>query len=126
MKKVFLLALVLGLTFSCKPKTEETTETLETYDAVSVPDSLDYKNADEPTSSDNSESTKQRYWSSSETGLPVGVVTKKDCANCLSENEKAILKDNYVTIKRPNETLTIKKDIDEDLFLNVEVGDIIQ
>ena len=125
MKKVFLVALVLGLTISCKPKTEETTENVETYDAVILSDSSDYRNQGEPNENDIKIADK-RYWSSSETKLPVGIVVNKDCANCRLENEKADLKDNYITIKRPNETLTIKKDIDEDLFLNVEVGDIIQ
>ena len=125
MKKVFLVALALGLTVSCKPKAEEPIENVETYDAVILSDSSDYRNQDEPTESDVKVADK-RYWSSSETKLPVGIVVNKDCANCRSENEKADLKDNYITIKRPNETLTIKKDIDEDLFLNVEVGDIIQ
>ena len=123
MKKVFLVALVLGLTVSCKPKTEEPTQTLETYDAVMVSDSSDYRNQDEPT---ETKVSNQRYWSSSETGLPVGVVVTTDCAGCRSENGKPDLKNNYVTIKRPNETLTIKKDIDDDLFLNIQVGDIIQ
>jgi len=33
---MFLLAFVLGLTISCKPKTEQPTENVETYDAVSL------------------------------------------------------------------------------------------
>lgn len=121
MKKVFLSSIVLGLMFSCKPKTIEPTQPVISYDFVTTSDSS-YVNKDEPTESD----IEKRYWSSSETGLPIGVVTKTDCENCNLENVKKNLKNNYVTIKRPNETLTIKKDIDEDLFLNIEVGDVIQ
>jgi hypothetical protein len=46
-----------------------------------------------------------------------------DCSNRGTTEQK--LKDNYVTIKRTNGFLTIVKDIDEDLFLNLRDGDII-
>ena len=64
-----------------------------------------------------------RYWSASETKLPQGVVYTMDCSNRGTAEQK--LKDNYVTIKRTNGFLTIVKDIDEDLFLNLRDGDII-
>jgi len=64
-----------------------------------------------------------RYWSSSETKLPSGVVESYDCLNRGITNQN--VKDNYVTIKRTNGYLTVVKDIDEDLFLNIKIGDII-
>jgi hypothetical protein len=67
-----------------------------------------------------------RLWSSSETDLPEGTVYAMDCANCQSEDGPANSKDNYVTVKRPNNYLTVVKDIDEDLYLNLRVGDVIQ
>jgi hypothetical protein len=47
-----------------------------------------------------------------------------DCAN--RGMPEVNLKENYVTIKRPNGYLTITRDIDEDLFLNLQNGDIIE
>ena len=75
---------------------------------------------------DSNNTNEVRLWSSSETDLPEGTVYAMDCANCQSENGPANSKDNYVTIKRPNNYLTVVKDIDEDLYLNLRVGDVIQ
>lgn len=74
---------------------------------------------------DSNNTNEVRIWSWSETGLPEGVVYSMDCANCQSETEQ-VVSDNYVTIKRPNNYLTVVKDIDEDLYLNLRVGDVIQ
>lgn len=75
---------------------------------------------------DESSTNEVRLWSSTETDLPEGTVYAMDCANCQSEEGQANSKDNYVTIKRPNNYLTVVKDIDEDLYLNLRVGDVIQ
>jgi len=104
---------------SCK-KVEDVQDTnnnqvYETYDAVQVDDE------DEPRKTED-----VRIWSSDETKLPQGTVYAMDCANCQSEDKKPDMKDNYITIKRPNNYLTIVKDIDEDLYLNLHIGDLIQ
>lgn len=78
---------------------------------------------DEPT---NIDTTDVRIWSSNEIKLPKGTVYDLDCAGCQTDDENPNVKDNYVTIKRPNNTLTIVRDIDEDLLLNLHVGDLIQ
>ncbi len=88
----------------------------ETYDAVQVDDNDD----------DSTKYKDIRIWSSDETKLPQGTVYAMDCANCQSEDEKAINSDNYVTVKRPNNILTVVKDVDEDLYLNLRIGDLIQ
>ena len=75
---------------------------------------------------DTNNTNEVRLWSSSETDLPEGTVYALDCANCQSEEGIQNSKDNYVTIKRPNNYLTVVKDIDEDLYLNLQVGDVIQ
>jgi len=119
MKKVLSIGLLGFVLFSCKPQTEvteeETTSPLTTYlDSIEkvpqeAPEAVTVKEV--------------RYWSSSETKLPQGVVYTMDCSNRGTAEQK--LKDNYVTIKRTNGYLTIVKDIDEDLFLNLQDGDII-
>ena len=70
------------------------------------------------------EQPKVNVWSSSSTGLPVGVVLASDCTN--SGRENADIKDNYITIRKPDGVNEIVKDVDEDVFLNVRIGDIIQ
>lgn len=68
---------------------------------------------------------KGHYWSSQETKLPIGIVHKMDFAHGDKPN-KDNLSNNYVTVKGRNGKLTIIKDIDDDLFLNMEVGDTIR
>lgn len=123
MKRVLSIGLLAFVLFSCKPQTEVTEE--ETTSPVTT-----YLNSDEPTEElveeapETQEVVKEvRYWSASETKLPQGVVYTMDCSNRGTAEQK--LKDNYVTIKRTNGFLTIVKDIDEDLFLNLRDGDII-
>lgn len=123
MKRVLSIGLLGFVLFSCKPQTEVTEE--ETTSPVTT-----YLNSDEPTEElveeapETQEVVKEvRYWSASETKLPQGVVYTMDCSNRGTTEQK--LKDNYVTIKRTNGFLTIVKDIDEDLFLNLRDGDII-
>lgn len=118
MKKVLSIGLLGFVLFSCKPQTEvteeETTSPITTYlDSVEVTE----EEAPEVVVKE------VRYWSASETKLPQGVVYTTDCSNRGTAEQK--LKDNYVTIKRTNGFLTIVKDIDEDLFLNLRDGDII-
>ena len=114
MKNILIICLLGFTLFSCKPKIKETEETKEvvTIDSIYV----------EPETS-TEEVKEVRYWSSTETKLPRGVVYSYDCSNRNKPTQK--IKDNYVTIKRTNGYLTIVKDIDEDLFLNIEIGDII-
>ena len=119
MKKVLSICLLGFVLFSCKPRTEvtveETTSPLTTY--------LDSVEVTEEEEAPEVAVKEVRYWSASETKLPQGVVYTMDCANRGTAEQK--LKDNYVTIKRTNGFLTIVKDIDEDLFLNLQDGDII-
>ena|ERR1035437_9868425 len=67
---------------------------------------------------------KVRHWSSYETKLPSGVVQASDCAmrNTASQDSK----NNYITIRKSDGISTIVKDVDEDLFFNIAVGDIIE
>jgi hypothetical protein len=121
MKRVLSIGLLGFVLFSCKPQTEvteeETTSIVTTY--------LDSVVSTEEVPQETPEVTVKevRYWSASETKLPQGVVYTMDCSNRGTAEQK--LKDNYVTIKRTNGFLTIVKDIDEDLFLNLRDGDII-
>jgi hypothetical protein len=117
MKRVLSICLLGFVLFSCKPQTEVTEE--ETTSPVTT-----YLNSDEPTEEAPEVVVKEvRYWSSSETKLPKGIVYTMDCANKGKPEQK--VKDNYVTIKRTNGFLTIVKDIDDDLFLNLQDGDVI-
>ena len=120
MKRAFLFALIITSIFACNKKQEESSQepnvVIEVYDAEQA-DSLDI--AEE---SDNN----GRFWSSNETNLPIGIVVTKDCAHSGAENENQDQKDNYVTIKQPNGCLTIRRDINEDLYLNLDKGDQIK
>ena len=112
MKIVLFLSLILLV--SCnKGETPQPIEPkYETYDSVQVPEEpVDYNT---------------RVWSAQENKLPAGVVIRTDCAHDSNDGNVADIKDNYITIKQPNGTLTIVKDIDEDLFLNLEKGDLIR
>lgn len=68
---------------------------------------------------------KSKYWSSKETKLPIGIVHALDFAHG-DKNKPENINDNYVTIKGVDGKLTITKDIDEDLYLNMNVGDTIR
>lgn len=68
---------------------------------------------------------KSKYWSSKETSLSVGIVYAKDFAHGDTDKNNN-LKDNYVTIKKQNGQLVIFRDIDVDLFLNVNINDTIK
>mgnify|MGYP000216832141 CR=1 FL=1 len=118
MKKVLSIGLLGFVLFSCKPQTEVTVE--ETTSPLTI-----YLDSIEATEEAPEVVTVKevRYWSSSETKLPKGVVYASDCSFRGTPEQKT--KDNYVTIKRTNGYLTIVKDIDEDLFLNLRDGDII-
>lgn len=102
--------------FSCKPETSN-------VEVKEVPLDSIYIEVEGKPETSNVEVKEVRYWSSSETKLPRGVVYSYDCSNRNKPNQK--IKDNYVTIKRTNGYLTIVKDIDEDLFLNIEIDDVI-
>lgn len=71
---------------------------------------------------------KTTYWSSQETKLPIGVVHAMDFSHGTKGDKTRPdnISDNYVTIKGKDGKLTITKDIDDDLYLNMEVGDTIR
>lgn len=118
MKKVLLLSMIALVSCKKQENIQDTTnnQVYETYDAVQVDEDDD----------DSTKTTEVRIWSADETKLPQGIVYAMDCANCQSEDEKKITSDNYVTVKRPNNILTVVKDVDEDLYLNLRIGDLIQ
>lgn len=118
MKKILSIWLLVFVLFSCKQVKKETEQFNE---AVIKMDTTFVESVEEAPEAVTVKEV--RYWSSSETKLPKGVVYTMDCSNRGTTEQK--LKDNYVTIKRTNGFLTIVKDIDEDLFLNLQDGDII-
>lgn len=68
--------------------------------------------------------SKSKYWSSKEIKLPIGIIYALDCAN--SNTKEASQDDNYVTVKRLDGSLSVTRDIDVDLYLNLHVGDTIK
>lgn len=67
----------------------------------------------------------ERIWSSTEFKLPIGNVVNMDFSHG-NNLKKYDFGNNYVTIKRYDNTLTIVRDIDEDLYLNIQIGDKIR
>lgn len=70
--------------------------------------------------------SKSKYWSSKETGLPVGIVYMMDYAGSGEDEGDANQGDNYVTIKSPDGRLKVISDIDVDLYLSLQKGDTIK
>ncbi len=122
MKKFLFLVLVSLSLFSCQTKSE--VDETETYTLNFIDSTFMDKVETEKIITPPTVAKEVRYWSATETGLPKGVVYTSDCFSRGTSEQK--IKDNYVTIKRPNGYLTIVKDIDEDLFLNLHDGDIIE
>ena len=121
MKKVLSIGLLGFVLFSCKEVPEETKEF---SDSVITIDTTIVETVEIEAEVPEAVTVKEvRYWLGSETKLPKGVVYTMDCSNRGRPEQR--LRDNYVTIKRANGYLTIVKDIDEDLFLNLRDGDII-
>lgn len=67
---------------------------------------------------------KSKHWSSQETKLPIGIVYRMDFAG--SGTKKQTQSDNYITVKTTSGSLVITRDIDVDLYLNIDVGDTIR
>lgn len=67
-----------------------------------------------------------KYWSAKDTKLPVGIIYAKDYAHGTEENPTKNFADNYVTVKGLDGKLIITKDIDDDLYLNLNIGDTIK
>lgn len=65
-----------------------------------------------------------KTWDGDELGLPEGIVQHTDCAGRTTANKNSA--DNYITIKKPDGVSTIVRDVDEDTYLNLKKGDIIQ
>jgi hypothetical protein len=68
---------------------------------------------------------KSRFWSSTETKLPRGIVQATDYAHG-GKGKGDDQTNNYVTIKGTNGQLTIVRDVEIDLFLNLQKGDTIK
>ncbi len=69
--------------------------------------------------------SKSKYWSSKETGLIIGIVYAMDFAHG-DKGKPDNHSNNYVTVKGVDGKLVITKDIDDDLYLNLNVGDTIR
>lgn len=68
---------------------------------------------------------KGKYWSSQETKLPRGIVQATDYAHG-SKGKGDDQTNNYVTVKGTDGKLTIVRDVEIDLFLNLQNGDTIK
>ncbi len=110
----YSILLMLLLVISCKKAEEPRPVTIKIEDSV-VP-------IVEPITEKIEE---ERIWVANEFKLPIGNVVDMDCSNAKNPKKRNI-KNNYVTIKRLDNTLTFVKDIDEDLYLNLRIGDKIR
>lgn len=115
--KVITLLLAIGIVYSCK-KDEDETIPVTFEEAIEVDsDSI------QQISVDTIKPIEIRLWSSKETGLPIGEVIRKDCANWGEKD--VVMADNYILVRKPDNVFTIKRDVDVDLFLCVGKGDKI-
>lgn len=118
MKKIVLMFVIgIGL-ISCEeqPKQEETVE-VQTID-LDVPVQTQVV-----TQTVEVYRKPKKLWNAKELKLPVGRIVKMDCSNCLQSDRN--LKNNYITIECEDGYLRIFRDIDVDLYLNMEVNDSI-
>lgn len=120
MKKVVILLLTIGLFSSCK---KEENETIVYEDAIEVEANQTESDTIVINTTASEEKEQPRTWSSNETKLPMGTVEKMDCANFYSKDRN--IRDNYILIKKETGVSTIKSDINDDLFLCINVGDKI-
>lgn len=119
MKKVFLsLAIIAALTIvSCKKEVAEPqpVTVVDSYPAVQVVEEPEIK------------PERKLFWSGQNLNLPSGKIVMMDCANCNSEDKKRDVKNNYVVIRRSSDSLmVIVRDIDEDTYLAIQLGEYIQ
>lgn len=116
-----ILILFSILLISCGPSAEEIAARKKRYDdylimLINIRTSVA---ADTTKKTTVVEALKIRHWDSKEIRLPSGVIEETGCS---PKNTK----DNYVTIKKSDGVSTIVRDIDEDLYLNLSVGDIVE
>lgn len=74
------------------------------------------------------EAPKRRlFWASDNVKLPAGKIVEKDCAGCKTGEKKPVYSDNYVVVRRSSDSLMVLiKDIDEDVYLSIRVGEYVQ
>lgn len=120
--------LLTGLVTSCSKKQDEVNHiVMEDAETVSAGDSITVEWETDSTEVDTTifYVSPEKFWSSQETKLPKGIVMRFDYAHG-GKNKRDNQRDNYVTIKQPNGQLIIMRDVEIDLFLNIEVGDTIK
>lgn len=124
---VFMAGLVTSLVFSCESNHKDEVKHIDMTIEV---DTTQYP-AEQVVLETDIDSTKlviskSKYWSSKETGLPVGIVYMMDYAGSAEDEGAGNQSDNYVTIKSPDGRLKVISDIDVDLYLSLQKGDTIK
>ena len=116
MNKIIYISLVL-IFISCKPKDEKFK--LETYGHDSTYEAVQVVVDDAVTVP-----LPKRLWDGKNIKLPSGKVISMDYSK--QSKNGPDFKNNYIVIKNVDSLLTIYRDIDEDTYLAIEIGDLIK
>lgn len=114
-----ILGFVLSLTFIGGEKKDE----VKHIDMTIEVDTTQYK-AEEVNLDIDTISRKGNFWVGKDINIPSGVIFRKDHAGSGTKLEDQT--DNYITVRGFNGQLKIVRDIDVDLYLNLEKGDTIK
>lgn len=128
---VVVILAIIGIAIACHGSDEKKDEVKHIDMTIEV-DTTAYPAVEVNTDSINETDIKDfvvpktKHWSAQDTKLPIGIVYAMDFAHGTKEKPGNDYGNNYVTVKGLDGKLVITKDIDDDLFLNMQVGDTIR
>ena len=122
-KFVSLLIVVAMFAFSCGPSAEDM-EQQRIADSIAQADSADSIAKIAHVQQESAVPKGIKIYSANSIGLTSGRVMDMDCKNMGKSDQD--LTDNYVTIRNSEGVCEIFRDIDADVFLNLQPGDSLR